>query len=118
MSAERRLIEAAKKPSAALDYEIAQEIASALGRMGRNLEQALARLAIFDQAVPGTESAPQARQLLVNDARKALWQFIVQRESCGLRDTRQVMADYRVPVEVQHAVAVPPAMRRPPKVRG
>jgi hypothetical protein len=41
-----------------------------------------------------------------------LWNFIVQRESCGLRDARQVIIDYRVPPEVQQAVAVPPLPRR------
>ncbi len=54
----------------------------------------------------------QGRGPLVAQARKALWNFIVQRESCGLRDARQVIIDYRVPPEVQQAVAVPPLPRR------
>jgi len=104
-----RLVDAAKNPAAALDYEIAQEIASTLGRLGRQLELALADLAAFDADVSshGKQRAPD-RGILVTQARRALWNFIVQRESCGLRDTRQVIIDYRVPPDVQQAVAVPP----------
>jgi hypothetical protein len=108
-----RLIEAAKNPSAALDYEIAQEIASALGRLGRQLERALAELAAFDAAAAAGTGPADGRGSLVTQARKALWNFIVQRESCGLRDGRQVMIDYHVPPDVQQAVAVPPPLRRP-----
>ena len=38
-------------PTGALDYEIAQEKASALGRLGRALEAALAALQSFDAQV-------------------------------------------------------------------
>jgi hypothetical protein len=108
-----RLVDAAKNPAAALDYEIAQEIASALGRLGRQLEQALADLAAFDSSTDKSTAAKEPdRGALVAQARQALWNFIVQRESCGLRDARQVMIDYRVPPEVQQAVAVPPLPRR------
>jgi hypothetical protein len=30
----------------------------------------------------------------------------VQREACGLRDTRQLMRDYRVPPEVQYRMGI------------
>jgi len=82
-------------PLPALDYEIAQEQASALGRLGRALESALAALAEH-QASPG--DAIRAR--LVQAASDALWCFIVQREACGLRDPRPVIREYRVPAEV------------------
>jgi hypothetical protein len=101
-----RLVDAAKNPSAALDYEIAQEIASTLGRLGRQLEKALAELAAYD-ATAAARDMPANRSALVAQARQALWNFVVQRESCGLRDARQVIIDYRVPREVQHAIAVP-----------
>jgi hypothetical protein len=39
-----------KTPAAALDYELAQEMAAALGRLGRRLERALQALAQFDAA--------------------------------------------------------------------
>ena len=91
-----------KTPAAALDYEIAQEKAAALGRLGRRLEQALLALAMFDQAASIDEEARrQDRRVLVADAGDALWHFVVQREACGLRDSCQVMCDYRVPPEVQ-----------------
>jgi hypothetical protein len=45
---------ARKMPAVALDYEIAQEQASALGRLGRALETALAALAEHDTAGPAT----------------------------------------------------------------
>jgi len=94
-------------PAAALDYEIAQEKAAALGRLGRRLESALLALAQFDQvhAMTGEADARQ-RRVLVADAGQALWHFVVQRESCGLRDSRQVMRDYRVPSEVQYRMGI------------
>lgn len=82
---------------AALDYEIAQEQASALGRLGRALEAALGALAEH-QAKHGGRNAAHAR--LVQDASDALWCFMVQREACGLRDPRPVIREYRVPGEV------------------
>ncbi|HEY5065404.1 MAG TPA: DUF6665 family protein [Xanthobacteraceae bacterium] len=84
-------------PVVALDYEIAQEQASALGRLGRALEAALAALAEHDTAGPATDVH---RKQLVQQASEALWRFIVQREACGLRDPRPVIRDYRVPAEV------------------
>jgi len=94
----KRLIEAAKNPSVALDYELAQEMASALGRLGRALEKALQALADFDAG--NAAPSPEMRHALVAAAGKALWEFTVQREACGLRDTRQIIRDYRVPADV------------------
>lgn len=91
-------------PVDVLAYELAEERASALGRMGRALEQALAKLREFDAAHPHSEitaPAQQARRLLVREAGHALWMFVVQRESCGLRNNRMLMRDYNVPGEVQ-----------------
>jgi len=100
---------------AALDHEIAQEMAAALGRLGRGLEQALQALADFD-ATPEEMlhiARRDHRRALVAAAGAALWQFVVQREACGLRDARQVMRDYRVPAEVQYRMgAMPPAQVR------
>ena len=104
----KRLIDAAKNPSLALDYELAQEMATALGRLGRALETALQALTEFDTANAGNINASpsEARRVLVAKAGNALWQFIVQRESCGQRDTRQIMREYRVPADVQHRMGV------------
>jgi hypothetical protein len=93
-----------RTPLDVLEYEILQEQAAALGRMGRALEAALATLREFDAAHPragAPASAQQARRTLVMEAGHALWMFVVQREACGLRDGRTVMRDYNVPGEVQ-----------------
>jgi uncharacterized protein DUF6665 len=87
----------------ALDYEIAQEQALALGRAGRALETALAALDEHDR---NRRNADETRRALVADAGDALWRFIIQRECCGLRDQRAVMRDYRVPQEVQNRMGI------------
>ena len=84
-------------PVVALDYEIAQERASALGRLGRALEAALTALADYDTRDAAGDAT---RAGLVQDASDALWCFMVQREACGLRDPRPVLRHYGVPGEV------------------
>ena len=102
----------AQSPADLLEHEFAQERASALGRLGRALEAALAALAEFDAAHPGSTPRAaqerQARSLLVAEAGMALWHFVVQREACGLRDMRYVLRDYRVPPEVAARMGVMP----------
>jgi hypothetical protein len=88
----------------ALDYEVAREQASALGRAGRALEAALAALGEHDRNRGPTDDA--TRRKLVADAGHALWCFIIQRECCGLRDPRAVMRDYRVPQEIQNHMGI------------
>jgi len=90
-------------PIELLKDEFAQEKASALGRLGRALEAALAALASFDAEESHEAPAAGRRELraaLVAEASVALWHFVVQREACGLRDLRYVLRDYRVPAEV------------------
>lgn len=89
---------AADTPLDVLEYELVQEQAAALGRMGRALEAALARLREFDAGAAASDR--EARRALVSAAGKALWVFVVQREACGLRDNRTVAHDYNVPGEV------------------
>lgn len=80
-----------------LQDELVEEKASALGRLGRRLEAALAALA----ACPKTaDSDPEVRKVLLKQAGYALWMFVVQRESCGLRDTTRMMRQYEVPREI------------------
>ena len=100
-----------KSPAGVLDYEIAQETASALGRQGRALETALAALAAFDAAEPPVSSDRRARADLVATAAQALWEFMVQREACGLRDGAAVVRMYRVPAEVRDRMGAVPARR-------
>ena len=105
-----------RTPFDVLEYEIVQERAAALGRMGRALEAAVARLREFDAAQPRTgapASMQQARRALVREAGHALWMFAVQREACGLRDSRTLMRDYNVPGEVQQRMEPPLGSGRP-----
>jgi hypothetical protein len=106
----------AENPAAALDYEIAREKASALGRLGRRLEAALAALAAFDaQAdaeVIGSSERRERRNALVAAAGEVLWSFIVQREACGLRDSARAMRDYGVPAEVRLRMGIFPATKQ------
>jgi hypothetical protein len=94
---------ARNEPLDGLEYEIAREQAAALGRAGRRLEAALAALVAFDAGEASEPTAARdtrARVALVAAAGTALWYYVVQREACGLRDSRQVLRDYRVPGEV------------------
>lgn len=101
-----------RPPVDILHYEIVQEQASALGRMGRALEQSLTRLREFDAAHAATgtpDSMQPARRKLVMEAGHALWMFVVQREATGLRDSRHIMRTYNVPGEVQRCMGLGPS---------
>ncbi len=81
-----------------LEYELVQEKAATLGRIGRRLQDALAALAEHDRA--GNADATQ-RDELVASAGEALWYYVIQREVCGLRDSEAVMRHLGVPREVR-----------------
>lgn len=104
---------ARNEPSSALDYELAQERAAALGRSGRNLESALTALRTFDYeraiGTRDTGSDKGDRDALVSIAGVALWHFIVQREALGLRDSAHIMRAYAVPADVQARMGAFPA---------
>ena len=107
-------------PADVLADEFGREKASALGRLGRALEAALAALAEFDAGHSHQSCATEDRQLrasLVAEASVA--HFVVQREACGLRGIRYVLRDYRVPPEVAARMgALPPEplrSRNPPR---
>jgi Family of unknown function (DUF6665) len=114
MTVPPRSSHSSKSRERALDYEIVQEQAAALGRLGRALEAALAALSNYDRAHVArgakpaalTSSGTSVRAELVQDASDALWCFIVQREACGLRDSRLVMREYGVPAEVRNRMGV------------
>ena len=82
---------------ATLQYEIAEERVSALGRLGRRLEAALAALAAYPRT---TNCDRKIRDGLVEQAGYALWLFVVQREACGLNKIDHVIQVYGVPNEV------------------
>jgi hypothetical protein len=75
-----------------LDYEIAGEMASALGRAGARVQAALDRLAA---AAEGDE-----RGAVLKDASEAVYAYFVQREACGLRRHGDAIRDYAIPPEV------------------
>jgi hypothetical protein len=81
-----------------LDYEIAQQKAQALGHLGQQVEQSLARLRAFRE---GTQS-PDADALsaLLDEAADRVWSLMIQRELCGLRHWDQVVKAYSIPREV------------------
>ncbi len=74
-----------------LDAEILSEKAASLGRAGTRVEAALAKLndarAVEDLG----------RDALLKDAADAVWTFFIQREACGLRDQRAIIADMKIP---------------------
>jgi hypothetical protein len=84
----------------ALQYEIAQEKAGVLARLGRKVQAALQALAAFDAAAP-SGADPAERDALVGAAGEALWYFVVQREVLGMNDSDAVMRELRVPREVR-----------------
>lgn len=76
-----------------LEAEIAQERAAALGRLGRDVEEAINSLAGVDRGSPD-------RAALVDSAAHAVWTFFVQREVCGMLDHDGPVAHYGIPPEV------------------
>jgi hypothetical protein len=97
-----------QNPLAALEFEIMEEKAAALGRLGRRLEAGLASLRDFDaehgSAIgAGSSPVPDAslrRKTLLAEVAEAYWYFMVQREACGLRDSASIIRAYGVPREV------------------
>jgi hypothetical protein len=79
--------------------EISEEKAGALGRAGRRLEDALASFRAHEARQPADRIAGGQRERLLWDLAERVESFIVQREACGLRDSRQVLAFYGVPKE-------------------
>jgi hypothetical protein len=81
-----------------LKHEVAEEKAGALGRSGRRLERALERLREHETSAVSRTDAKRER--LLWDCVERAEAFVVQREACGLRDSRQVLKYYGVPREV------------------
>jgi hypothetical protein len=86
-----------RNPAATLEYQIAQEKASALGRLGRQLERALSALRAFDTAhgrfAGLTSELSERRDNLVAEAAQAMWYLMMQRETCGMYHSTYIMAD-------------------------
>jgi hypothetical protein len=78
-----------------LEAEMLGERASNLGRLGRGVEAALASLAACE-----APSGSAARSAVLRAAAEAVWYFFIQREVCGMRDHRAVIAHYAIPRDV------------------
>lgn len=74
-----------------LEAEMMSEAAAALGRAGARAEAALARR----QDPAALEEI--GRDALLRAAAEAVWSLFIQREACGMRDQRQVIADLGIP---------------------
>ena len=77
-----------KSPLNILEYELMAERADALGRAGLRAEAALQRL---------REAAPEEREMLTDAAAMEVYAMFIQREMCGLRNGRDVVARYGIP---------------------
>ena len=80
-----------------LKLEIAEEKAGALGRSGRRLEHALDLLR--DHEASRDARADAKRERLLWDLAERVEAFVVQREACGLRDSRYMIKHYDIPRE-------------------
>jgi hypothetical protein len=93
-----------------LEYELRQEQAATIGRLARELRDALAALDAFDRRADGGNTTADRRDPqrapLVDAAASALLNFVVQRECSGFRGTEQVLEDYAVPAEVRAKMGV------------
>lgn len=85
----------------ALTYELMQESAATLARLGKRLEGALQALAAHDGAHGDAARASADRDGLVGAAGEALWYYVIQREVMGLTETESVLRHLAVPREVR-----------------
>lgn len=81
-----------------LKVELQQEAAGNLGRLGDRLEEAL-------QALAEREADARSRRALLIDAADALFDYVVQREATGFRNTTLALDLMGVPREVRLRMA-------------
>lgn len=86
----------------ALAYEAAQETATALGRIGSNLETALEALRRHD----ATQCPNQDRDQLLQEAADAAWILFIQRDHLGLRTDHHLLNTYDIPKDATSRVGV------------
>lgn len=85
----------------AIDHEIAAERASSLGAAEARVIKALKALA----------GSAADHQLLLDDARDAVWSYFVQRELVGFRRHTDVIHALGIPNEVLVGLGAKPAFR-------
>ena len=99
----------------ALDYEIAQEQASALGRLGRALEAALAALAEYDRLHRDDRGRLSRRNSVRGWYKMPAMRCGASWSSAKRADYATpgpVIRDYRVPAEVQNRMGIFTGRRR------
>ena len=98
----------AAAPIDALQYEVLQEKAFTLSRLSDALQAALNDLRHFETEprTSGDGEEASRRERLLDAAAEALWEFVVQREACGLRNTEAVLREYGVPSVVRLRMGV------------
>ncbi|MGV3551575.1 DUF6665 family protein [Rhizobium sp.] len=77
-----------KAPLSVLEYELMAERADALGRTGLRAEAALQRL---------REATDANREDLIDAAAEQVYAMFIQREMCGLKNGKDVVARYAIP---------------------
>jgi hypothetical protein len=77
-----------KAPLNVLDYELMAERADSLGRAGLRAESALQRL---------RDATPETREEFMDAAAAEVYALFIQREICGLKNGREVIARYGIP---------------------
>ena len=86
----------------AFAYEARQEAASALGRIGKQLEEALEAIRRHD-ATPGSN---RQREDLLQDAADKAQALIIQREAFGLYASRDIQKFYDIPPAVMARIGI------------
>ena len=87
--------------TAAIDHEIAAERASSLGAAEARVIKALKALA----------EASANREVVLDDARDAVWSYFVQRELVGFRRHADVILALAIPGDVLVGLGARPARR-------
>lgn len=86
-----------KSPLNVLEYELMAERADSLGRAGLRAEAALDRL---------RESQAEDKKDLLDEAAAEVYALFIQREICGLKNGRDVIARYGIPGAVMARLGV------------
>lgn len=74
-----------------LEAELISEAAATPGRAGARAEAALSRLTDPEAL------EREGRDALLKAAAEAVWALFIQREACGMRDQKPVIADLGIP---------------------
>jgi hypothetical protein len=96
--------------------EIAEEKAGTLGRTGQRLEAAVASFREHEgHRTIDAALAHATRERLLWEVAERAESFVVQREACGLRDSRDALAFYGVPREAAARIGAKRPQHWPPR---